>query len=279
MNILLKEPKYYKYDKLLKYNVFVKNRGNEKYFFPLCVQSKKRDSKFFQIILQNLRKMFDKSEKVCYNTIKSIIWRLANMANKNKTTTAAESVKEAVKPVSEAAEVKSAPVATVTEPVKAPEVAAAAEKAAVEKPAKKPAAKTAKSTAKTASDKPAKAAAKTEKPAAKATKSAAKTEKATKTTKAAKAEKPAAKTTKSAKTTKAAGKAAKAAKATGDKVVLQFKGNEYDMAALSDKCKSDFKSKYPKKRISSLEVYIKPEEGKIFYVVNGSGGDDYSIDL
>lgn len=89
-----------------------------------------------------------------------------------------------------------------------------------------------------------------------ATKAAAKTAKATKEKKAAKP--------------KAAPKAAKAPKvektaASAVKVFVEYQGKQMDVDAILEAVKAAAGVK----RAKSLEVYVKPEDGAAYYVVNG----------
>lgn len=104
--------------------------------------------------------------------------------------------------------------------------------------------------------------AETEKPAAKtAAKPAAK-----KTASKTGAKKPAAKTA-AKKTTKTAATKPAVKKAAVETVKVQFAGNEYDAAAIVEAVKAAYKAQ-SKAAIKSLEVYIKPEDGAAYYVVN-----------
>lgn len=94
-------------------------------------------------------------------------------------------------------------------------------------------------------------------------KPAAKTAAAKKTA----AKKPAAKTTAAKKTAAKKPAAKTAAKKTGETVKVQFAGNEYDTAAILEAVKAAYKAQ-SKAAIKSLEVYIKPEDGAAYYVVN-----------
>lgn len=79
--------------------------------------------------------------------------------------------------------------------------------------------------------------------------------KAAKTTKAKKAAKP-----------KAAAKAPKAEKAASAvKVFLEYQGKQMDMDAILEAVKATAGVK----SVKSLEVYVKPEDGAAYYVVNG----------
>lgn len=101
-----------------------------------------------------------------------------------------------------------------------------------------------------------KTAPKAAKTAPKAAKAAAKTAKATKEKKAAKP--------------KAAPKAAKAPKAektaaSAVKVFVEYQGKQMDVDAILEAVKAAAGVK----RAKSLEVYVKPEDGAAYYVVNG----------
>lgn len=101
-----------------------------------------------------------------------------------------------------------------------------------------------------------KTAPKAAKTAPKAAKAAAKTAKATKEKKAAKP--------------KAAPKAAKAPKAEKTaastvKVFVEYQGKQMDVDAILEAVKAAAGVK----RAKSLEVYVKPEDGAAYYVVNG----------
>ena len=96
--------------------------------------------------------------------------------------------------------------------------------------------------------------------------------------------KPAAKKTSSAKkpatkakaTAKPAAKTAKAATAPKETVKIQFGADEYDFAEIKKAVEADYKSKV-KGRIKTVEIYIKPEDKAVYYVVNGDFSD--KIDL
>lgn len=81
--------------------------------------------------------------------------------------------------------------------------------------------------------------------------------------KKAAAKKPAAKKTTKKETAKAADKAAKAT------VFIQFAGIEATTDELVEKAKAAAGVKSPK----SINVYVKPEENKVYYVVDGNDGN------
>ncbi len=84
--------------------------------------------------------------------------------------------------------------------------------------------------------------------------------------------KPAAKKAAAAK--KPAAKTAKAA--PKETVKIQFGADEYDYAEIKKAVEADYKSKV-KGRIKTVEIYIKPEDKAVYYVVNGDFTD--KIDL
>ena len=86
--------------------------------------------------------------------------------------------------------------------------------------------------------------------------------------------KPAAKkatTTKKAATTakKAPAKAAK----VENNIYVQFSGMEFDTAAIEKAVKADYTAKNGKKDLKSVSIYIKPEDMKAYYVIDGIIGD------
>ena len=84
--------------------------------------------------------------------------------------------------------------------------------------------------------------------------------------------KPAAKKAAAAK--KPAAKTAKAA--PKETIKIQFGADEYDFAEIKKAVEADYKSKV-KGRIKTVEIYIKPEDKAVYYVVNGEFSD--KIDL
>ena len=70
--------------------------------------------------------------------------------------------------------------------------------------------------------------------------------------------------------------AAKKATAPKETVKIQFGADEYDFAEIKKAVEADYKSKV-KGRIKNVEIYIKPEDKAVYYVVNGDFSD--KIDL
>lgn len=52
-------------------------------------------------------------------------------------------------------------------------------------------------------------------------------------------------------------------------LILQYQGGETDMTALAETAKADFHSTRKRTLVTSLKLYIKPEEGAAYYVING----------
>ena len=91
--------------------------------------------------------------------------------------------------------------------------------------------------------------------------------------KTAETKKTAAKTTTAKKT---AAPAAKKTAAVKENVKIQFDGCEFCVAEIVEKAKADYKANN-KAAVKSLDVYVKPEERKAYYVVNGK--TEGSVDL
>ena len=92
---------------------------------------------------------------------------------------------------------------------------------------------------------------------------------------APKAKKPASRAAASKSTAKAPAKKPAAAKSrtvkktATEKVYLQFGGFELDMAQLADRAKKAYaQEKGGEGEVQDVRVYVKPEEGKAYYVVN-----------
>lgn len=79
--------------------------------------------------------------------------------------------------------------------------------------------------------------------------------------------KPAAKKATTAK--KAPAKAAK----VENNIYVQFSGMEFDTAAIEKAVKADYTVKNGKKDMKSVSIYIKPEDMKAYYVIDGIIGD------
>ena len=51
-------------------------------------------------------------------------------------------------------------------------------------------------------------------------------------------------------------------------IYVQYASRQYDSAILVERCKEDFKAKHPGTMIRSCKLYIKPEDGMVYYVIN-----------
>ena len=91
--------------------------------------------------------------------------------------------------------------------------------------------------------------------------------------KTAAAKKPA---TKAKATAKPAAKTAKAASAPKETVKIQFGADEFDFAEIRKAVEADCKSKV-KGKIKSIEIYIKPEDKAVYYVINGDFSDKIEL--
>ena len=61
--------------------------------------------------------------------------------------------------------------------------------------------------------------------------------------------------------------------------IMQYQGLESDLDIVAQRAQDAFLAAHPDVIIKSLELYIKPEEGVVYYVVNGEGSDSYRISL
>lgn len=98
------------------------------------------------------------------------------------------------------------------------------------------------------------------------------------------AEKPAKKTADAAAAkkkpaAKAAAKKAPAKRtpaAPKETVKVQFGGDEYDFADIKKAVESDYKDKF-KGKVKSVEIYIKPEDKAVYYVINSDFSDKVAL--
>ncbi len=76
---------------------------------------------------------------------------------------------------------------------------------------------------------------------------------------------------------KAAEKApAKKAAAPKETVKVQFGGDEYDFAEIRKAVEADYKAKV-KGKIKTVDIYIKPEDKAVYYVVNSDFTDKVGL--
>lgn len=70
----------------------------------------------------------------------------------------------------------------------------------------------------------------------------------------------------------------KAAEKDAVKLFIEFGGNKFAADEIVEKCKAAYKADNSRKQVRSIEVYVKPEDNKAYYVVNGKA-DGLYIDL
>ena len=51
-------------------------------------------------------------------------------------------------------------------------------------------------------------------------------------------------------------------------VFVQHANRQYDCAELVERCKEDFKAKHKRSHVKSCKLYVKPEDGMVYYVIN-----------
>ena len=52
--------------------------------------------------------------------------------------------------------------------------------------------------------------------------------------------------------------------------IVQYQGDDVDLAALAEAAKADFRQTRKRTLITELKLYVKPEEHTVYYVINGS---------
>ena len=73
--------------------------------------------------------------------------------------------------------------------------------------------------------------------------------------------------------------AAKKAEDVKATVTIQFAGKEVVAKNILEEAKKAFAAANKGVEIKTIDIYVKPEEGVAYYVVNGTGSDDYKIEL
>ena len=120
-----------------------------------------------------------------------------------------------------------------------------------------------------------------EKTPVKATPSEAKKAPAAKTAaeKKAAAPKKAAPAKKEAAPKKAVAKKPAAKKEVKSSVVIEYAGRQIVARDVLEAAKKAYESMNKGAAIETIEIYVKPEEGAAYYVVNGEGSDQYKVQL
>lgn len=62
-------------------------------------------------------------------------------------------------------------------------------------------------------------------------------------------------------------------------VFIEYQGSQFAAKAVLDQAVKSFEELHKDVEIKTIELYVKPEEGAAYYVVNGEGSDDYRIEL
>lgn len=75
---------------------------------------------------------------------------------------------------------------------------------------------------------------------------------------------------------KASAKTSKAVTAPKEIIKVQFGGEEYDFAEIKKAVEADYKGKV-KGKITTVELYIKPEDKAVYYVINGDFSDKIEL--
>jgi len=75
---------------------------------------------------------------------------------------------------------------------------------------------------------------------------------------------------------KASAKTSKAVTAPKEIIKVQFGGEEYDFAEIKKAVETDYKGKV-KGKITTVELYIKPEDKAVYYVINGDFSDKIEL--
>lgn len=63
------------------------------------------------------------------------------------------------------------------------------------------------------------------------------------------------------------------------RIIVEFEGKKIQCGDVAERIKLREKSLHPTQKIDSMDVYIQPENGCAYYVVNGKGGDDNKISV
>lgn len=78
---------------------------------------------------------------------------------------------------------------------------------------------------------------------------------------------------------KAAAKKPAAKKEVKSSVVIEYAGRQIVARDVLEAAKKAYESMNKGTAIETIEIYVKPEEGAAYYVVNGEGSDQYKVQL
>ena len=87
------------------------------------------------------------------------------------------------------------------------------------------------------------------------------------------AKKPAAKKTTAKKPAAKKPAAKKTAAKKTNNVYVEFAGNKFNVEKIEKAVKADYTKKSGKKTMTSVNIYVKPEDGKAYYVIDRKKGD------
>jgi hypothetical protein len=62
-------------------------------------------------------------------------------------------------------------------------------------------------------------------------------------------------------------------------VTVEAAGRQFDITAIADKAVAAYKAMNEKAAVKTVDVYVKPEEGVAYYVINGEGSADFKVEL
>ena len=62
-------------------------------------------------------------------------------------------------------------------------------------------------------------------------------------------------------------------------VTVEAAGKQFDITAIADKAVAAYKAMNEKASVKTVDVYVKPEEGVAYYVINGEGSADFKVEL
>lgn len=63
-------------------------------------------------------------------------------------------------------------------------------------------------------------------------------------------------------------------------IIVEYLGNQVDVKLIETKVRDIWKEEGKLvKDIKTLDIYYKPEESKVYYVVNGNSSETYSLNL
>lgn len=58
---------------------------------------------------------------------------------------------------------------------------------------------------------------------------------------------------------------------------LEYQGRQVELSGLYDAAKAEFRKEHKRMHIADLKIYIKPEDGKIYFLINGQYSGSFEI--